>query len=425
MINTDKETNFFKKSIYAFIISLIIPFLILGPFIPDLTVSFSSLLFLIYIFKNKLFFYFNKKPLIIFFVFCLYCISVSIFFAKNRILSFESSLFYFRIGIFACLIWYLIEQGKKILSYFYYTLLICFSFLAFDGYFQFFFGFNIIGLPVISDRVSSFFGDELIMGSYLSRLFPLLFALFLLKKKSSKFEVYYIGVLFILIDVLIYIAGERASFFFLNLSTLFIIFFIKKYQTFRLLIFICSLVLIAGLTFAYDKLYNRMIFDTARGMGFLEESKKKNIFSESHNSLINTAYNMFLDKPIFGHGPKMFRVICKDEKYAIGIKPCDNHPHNFYIQLLAETGIIGFSFLFSAFAYVLYCAYRQFKSILLRQKRYLTDYQVCLLAGILITVWPFTTNGNFFHNWLMIVYSLPVGFYLHSIYGKNRSNISF
>ena len=417
--------NYLKKLNINFLLVLIIPSLIFGPFLPDLIISLSSLLFLIYLFKKKNLNYFNKKVVIIFFVFCLYCILVSIFFTKNRILSFESSLFYFRIGIFACLIWYLIEQGKKILSYFYYTLLICFSFLAFDGYFQFFFGFNIIGLPVLSDRISSFFGDELIMGSYLSRLFPLLFALFLLKKKSSKFEVYYIGVLFILIDVLIYIAGERASFFFLNLSTLFIIFFIKKYQTFRLLTFISSLVLITGLTFAYDKFYNRMILNTAKGMGFLEESQKKNIFTESHESLINTAYNMFLDKPIFGHGPKMFRVICKDEKYAVGISPCDNHPHNFYVQLLSETGIIGFSFLFSAFAYVLYCAYRQFKSIVLRQKRYLTDYQVCLLAGILITVWPFTTNGNFFHNWLMIVYSLPVGFYLHSIYGKNRGNISF
>jgi len=42
-----------------------------------------------------------------------------------------------------------------------------------------------------SNRVSSFFGDELIMGSYLSRLFPLLFALFLVKKKQ-KFEIYFI-----------------------------------------------------------------------------------------------------------------------------------------------------------------------------------------------------------------------------------------
>jgi O-antigen ligase len=172
------------------------------------------------------------------------------------------------------------------------------------------------------------------------------------------------------------------------------------------------------LTFNFSQVKNRMVSDPANTI-------KKSIFTLEHDSLIRTAYKMFLDKPILGHGPKMFRIICKDEKYATGITPCMTHPHNFYVQLLAETGITGFSFLFSAFAYVLYCAYRQFKSIVLRQKRYLTNYQVCLLAGILITLWPLTTNGNFFHNWLMIVYSLPVGFYLHSIYGKNRENISF
>ena len=65
----------------------------------------------------------------------------------------------------------------------------------------------------------------------------------------------------------------------------------------------------------------------------------------------------------------MFSVKCKDEKYATGITPCMTHPHNFYVQLLAETGIIGFLFLFSALGYVIYTAFLQFKSIILRQKR--------------------------------------------------------
>ena len=75
-------------------------------------------------------------------------------------------------------------------------------------------------------------------------------------------------------------------------------------------------------------------------------------------------------------------------------------------------------FLSSALIYVIYAALRQFKAIILRQKRPFTDYQICLLSGILISVWPFSPNGNFFNNWLMVIYSLPIGFYLQSIYSK-------
>jgi O-antigen ligase len=400
---------------WMLIISLIIPFLIWGPFFPDLIVSLSALVFLVYVVKKKEFYYFNNKPLIIFFIFCIYCILVSIFVAKDMMLSFESSLFYFRIGVFSCLIWYLVEQDKKILTYFYYALVISFLILIIDGYIQFLTGTNILGLPKAGDRISSFFGDELIMGSYLSRLFPLLFALFIVKEKK-KLELYFMILFFLLLSGLVLISGERAAFAFYCLSFLFILIFMKGYAKFRIILSVGSAIVIIIIISSFDQVKNRMISDPTNTI-------TKSIFTPQHDSLVRTAYNMFLDKPFVGHGPKMFRVICKDEKYATGITPCMTHPHNFYVQLLAETGIIGFSFLFSVFAYVMYCAYRQFKSIVLRQKRYLTDYQVCLLAGILITVWPITTNGNFFNNWLMIVYSLPVGFYLHSLYGKNKDEV--
>ena len=109
------------------IIASIIPFLIWGPFFPDLIVSVSALFFLYYVIKNKSFYYFFNKPLIIFFIFCIYCILISLFMAENILLSFKSSLFYFRIGVFSCFIWYLIDKDKNILTYFYYALVLCFS----------------------------------------------------------------------------------------------------------------------------------------------------------------------------------------------------------------------------------------------------------------------------------------------------------
>ena len=400
------------------IIASIIPFLIWGPFFPDLIVSVSALFFLYYVFKNKDFYYFHNKPLIIFFIFCIYCILLSIFVAEDMTLSFESSLFYFRIGVFSCFVWYLIDKDKSILTYFYNALILCFSALVIDGYFQYFTGENLSGFKMDGVRVSSFFGDEKIMGSYLSRLFPLLFALFLVKQKK-KFEIYFIGFLFILVDVLIFMSGERTSFFFLNLSTIFIIILIKEYQKFRLVTFILAIICIFVLSLNSTELSNRMFKDPAADMGFIKSSKKPLIFSSIHDGSIRTAYNMFKDQPLLGHGPKMFRVLCKDEKYAaVDTRLCLSHPHNFYMQLLSETGIVGFLFLFSAFVYVLYAALRQLKSIIFNKKRSLTDYQVCLLAGMLVSFWPFSTNGNFFNNWLMITYSLPIGFYLQSIYSK-------
>ena len=361
-----------KTVLINLIISSVIPFLIWGPFFPDLIVSVSALFFLYYVIKNKDFNYFFNTPLIIFFIFCIYFIFVSIFIAEDILLSLESSLFYFRIGVFSCFIWYLIDKDKSIFNYFYYALILCFSVLVIDGYFQYFTGENIFGYKLnITYQISSLFGDEYIMGSYLSRLFPLLFALFLVKEKM-KYEIYFIALLFILVDVIIFMSGERAAFFFLNLSTIFIIILIKEYQKFRLITFIIAIICITVLNLNSSKFSDRMFKEPALSMGIIKNSKeiraKVTIFTPAHDSAIRTAYNMFKGQPIFGHGPKMFRIKCKNKEYATGISPCMTHPHNFYVQLLAETGIMGFLFLLSGLSYLLYAALRQLKSIIFKKK---------------------------------------------------------
>ena len=47
---------------------------------------------------------------------------------------------------------------------------------------------------------------------------------------------------------------------------------------------------------------------------------------------------------VVGIGLRNFRNFFSNPKYKIDEKSCSTHPHNTYIQLLAETGLIGFMF---------------------------------------------------------------------------------
>ena len=83
-------------------------------------------------------------------------------------------LFYFRYGVFVIAIFALLTFDDKFIKYFFYCILFCFVVLILDGFYEYFFGENIMGWSnAESSRVSSFFGEEKILGSYLSRLWPI------------------------------------------------------------------------------------------------------------------------------------------------------------------------------------------------------------------------------------------------------------
>ena len=126
------------------------------------------------------------------------------------------------------------------------------------------------------------------------------------------------------------------------------------------------------------------------------------IFSFIHQTHYSTAYRMFLDKPIFGHGIKMFRYLCKDYEYKpkkFIIDPfnnqtassygCSTHPHNTYMQILAETGLIGLLFLLSLLIYLLT------KIINMIKNNNVFIPENTLLIGIFVNIWPIIPTGNF------------------------------
>ena len=96
---------------------------------------------------------------------------------------------------------------------------------------------------------------------------------------------------------------------------------------------------------------NEKLFDN-KGNEIKRDLEKFVYLSVHHDAHARSAVQMFLSKPIFGHGPKNFRNICKDYEY--NQFSCTTHPHNIYLQLLSETGLIGLVFLLFAIASIVF-----------------------------------------------------------------------
>ena len=406
--------------ISSYLFLLIPVFLITGPFLSDLALSLISIFFLVEVFRNKKFEYFNNKFFYFFITFYIYLILNSVLQNQN-IDSLKISLGYLRFGIFCLAVIYIIDYNEEILKKLFNVLFFTFSILIFDGFYQFFNGENIFGFPLNpGPRVSSFFNDELILGSYLSRLFPIFFGLLVyLNLKLKKIDYFLSCIIFIFAEVLIYLSGERAAFFYMNLSSVFILFAISNFKKLRLIILFCSLMIILAISLLFPNTKARVFNHTANQMKLFHGMDQILLFSIQHHDLYKTAINISKDNIIFGVGVKNFRNFCSSEDYKISQYSCNTHPHNTYIQLLSELGLIGLFFGIIIISFFTKFIINHFK-YLYKKKYYLDDFQVCLMSAILITIWPLIPTGNLFNNWLNIIYYFPVGILLWTFQKKTK-----
>ncbi len=414
------------EEIPSWLIIFIPVFLITGPFLSDLSVSIIAIIFLIntYYNFNLLKKFYNNLYFKIFIVFWFILILSSLN-SDNIFGSLRSSFFYFRFAIFSLCFWYLIEKNEKILNHIFISILICFLLLIVDGYIQYIFGKNIFGNELYNKfRVSSFFGSELILGSYISRLFPILFGLFvyldLKNKNKNKKLLILVTLIFILSEGLIFLSGERLALFFMNFSAVFIILMIKNYRIYRLWTYIFSICLITILLILFPNSKERLIDQTIND--FTRDSTTEiYIFSKPHNDMYTTGYKMFSDHKFLGVGPRQFRNNC--EKYRVSEYSCSSHPHNTYIELLSETGITGFIVVAGLFLLIIFMIIKHFLLKTFKNKEgYFNDLEICLISALLISIWPFSPSGSFFNNWMCIVYFFPVGILMWQINTKSKND---
>ena len=417
----------FRQSIYFKAISLLfilIPItLVTGPFLPDLFLSIIALYFLVITFTKKLFSYYRNYFVYIFAFFYFFLLLSGILSENptSSLISSNGPIFYFRYLFFVLGVQYLIDTNPKLIKYFSSILLITILVTIMDGILQWQTGNNLLGYQIDNvhgGRVTGLFRDEQILGHFLSLVVPLSFALilFLVKEKKNYLKLLLLFSFLILSEVFIFITNDRSAFIKIVQFTLLLIFLSNNFKLFRLISFFLSLIIISFLALNTSHSYDRYMKDT------LEEVSSTKIpympWTPVHEKHFEVAFNFFQESPVIGNGPQFFRYKCMQEP----IKGCTNHPHNYYFQTLAELGLVGVSFLFLGFLYLLLILFRQFLNIwiLKKEKYYIPDHLLSLYSLTFIFLWPLIPSGSFYNNWLNVMIYLPVPFifYFRSIIKK-------
>ena len=418
MLYTYLDSFLEKYKILATYLLYLIPVALLtGPFLPDLFLSLIGLFFLIYSLRHKLWNYYKNYFTLIFMLFYLYLL-FRCFFSELIVYSLEGTLFYFRYLFFSLSVFYLFNNNPNLaknlgLSIFY-TLILA----GLDAYLQWITGFNIFGWTAAgrTDRLAGFFGDELIIGGYFARLTPVALGLLIYHYPPTKIRIA-LGISFLIfVDVLIFGSGERAAFFFISLFSLLLIFLSNSYKFYRFITFTISFIIISLVTVLVPssntkvrETFNQTTTNLASPLA---------PYTPLHEEHYIVALKLFADNPIFGQAPNMFDILCQEDKYYYSAEGCTSHPHNSYIQLLAETGIVGFLFLLFAFMTTSFLLFRQFLGVINITKYKMPEYVIFLLSGIFIMLWPLIPTGSFYNNWTNVMYYLPLGFILHHFYQK-------
>tara|TARA_B100000963_G_scaffold218318_1_gene190388 strand:- start:26096 stop:27349 length:1254 start_codon:yes stop_codon:yes gene_type:complete len=390
----NRQINF---NFFSFIFILMPLALLTGPAIPDIILSLIALYFLIKTIQLKLFYFYEPYIIKILIVFSAYLIFSSLISSNPMYSLFEYGvIFYFRYFFYILGIVYLFENNKNLINIFGKLSLLLTIFVIFDTYFQFVFGKNIFGFESgYSGRLSSFFKDELVIGIFLSSFCPIVIGLVLKMYKLNLNNRYII--LFILISfVSIILSGERAATLHYIIFIFIIITLSKTISFLRLLIIFVSIISIfISSIFLSENLNNRY----KETLSDFKETEFSLPFTVVHEGHLKSGFKMFVEKPIFGQGPKMFKKLC-NKKNFYNEYSCSSHPHNFYLQLLAETGLVGVLFLISLFIYILkYLIKNLIFKINKQIEKIDSDFKIVLMASLFSMIWPLAPTFDFFNNW--------------------------
>ena len=312
------------------------------------------------------------------------------------------SIFFFKYLLLYFTLRYLIENKIINFKIFFLSCSLSSLFVCLDIFFQFFYGKDIFGYEIIYGRkLSGPFGDELIAGGYIQRFS--LFAFFLIpifyNSISTRMLKCIISVLTVIFLFGLILSGNRMPLILFVFALSLIMLFQKQTRKFLfpfIIIFSLFYFLIFNLSPQVKNNFNNFYNQISMMINIVIEKDYNNKNSPQYMKEFSTFYETWLLNKYIGGGIKNFRYYChvrqnidKNSKFI-----CNMHPHNYYLEILTETGVVGFGILIIIFLLILYNSLYK-KYFTLSHLKY-NNLIIPFIFLFFVEIFPVKSTGSFF-----------------------------
>ncbi|MGH1477279.1 MAG: O-antigen ligase family protein [Geminicoccales bacterium] len=207
------------------------------------------------------------------------------------------------------------------------------------------------------------------------------------------------GLLAASIGLVILLTGERMALGTYGLGVIVLILYIRQVRLPLMLIGLIAAIGLGTAILSNQTLHQRFVGHTANDVD--------DFWSGRYGVIFVRAFDVWRDNPVTGVGLKNFRQTCDvpnfDHKGPVDTW-CFTHPHNPYMELLAETGIVGLLLFFLMIGLVL-------RNLSAGWRKERPDFPLAVgsSAALILFLWPLLISKSIFSNWNAMLLWLMIG----------------
>ena len=315
----------------------------------------------------------------------------------------KKTILFFRYFLVYFILRFLVEKKILSLRFLFLFSIIGSLFVSFDLIYQFIFNYDIFGYEKIGRKYPGPFGNEAIAGGYLQRfsLIGIFYVILFSNQKDKKYLIVFVSFLIILFIVSIGISGNRMPLLLFAFIVILIFLFEEKLRKFLILLaFVLSLIFFSLNKFVPT--FSQNIQNFTHQISWIyehwaAEDKELRTAVPSYYFEFSSFYETWRMNEFLGGGIKSFRINCLKRDNVIEKWrdfSCNMHPHNYYLEILTDLGLVGFLLIIFLLYKLLYLAFFKYFKYLKKDKlRYILTPLIFLLIA---EFFPLRSSGSFF-----------------------------